>query len=67
MQRSKFEEFLDENIDIKVAAEKCANDFLGEGASEKAKENVVVIFMMGAVWQAHEYVKRLKEKRDGKQ
>lgn len=50
MQRSKFEEFLDENIDIKVAAEKCANDFLGEGASEKAKENVVVIFMMGAVW-----------------
>lgn len=67
MQRSKFEEFLDENIDIKVAAEKCANDFLGKDASEKAKENVVVIFMMGAVWQAHEYVKRLNKKRNGKQ
>lgn len=67
MQRSKFEEFLEENIDIKVAAEKCANDFLGKDASEKAKENVVVIFMMGAVWQANEYVKRLNEKRNGKQ
>lgn len=67
MQRSKFEEFLDENNDLREAAEKCANDFLGENASEKAKENIVVIFMMGAVWQAHEYVKRLNEKRNGKQ
>lgn len=66
MQRSKFEEFLDENNGLREAAEKCANDFLGENASEKAKENIVVIFMMGAVWQAHEHVKRLKEKRDGK-
>lgn len=57
MQRSKFEEFLDGNNDMREAAEKCANDFLGKDASEKNKENVVVIFMMGAVWQAHEYVK----------
>ena len=40
MQRSKFEEFLDENNDIREAAGKCANDFLGKDASEKAKENV---------------------------
>ena len=42
---------------MREAAEKCANDFLGKDASEKTKENVVVIFMMGAVWQAHEHVK----------
>lgn len=62
MQRSKFDEFLEENNDLRAAAEKCANDFLGKDASEKSKENVVVIFMMGAVWQAHEYVKRLSKK-----
>lgn len=66
MQRGKFDEFLDENNDLREAAEKCANDFLGKDASEKAKENVVVIFMMGAVWQAHEYVKRLGIKRNKK-
>lgn len=63
---SEFDKFLDENVSLKDAAERCANDFLGKDASDKAKENVVVIFVIGAVWQAHEYVKRLKEKRNGK-
>ena len=66
MQRSKFEEFLEGNNDMMEAAEKCANDFLGKDASEKTKENVVVIFMMVVVWQAHEYVKRLGIKRNKK-
>ena len=57
MQRSKLEEFLEENSDLRETAEKCTNDFLGRNASEKAKENIVVIFMMGAVWQVNEYVK----------
>lgn len=61
MGKSKFDAFLEENVSLKEAAFKCAEDFLGKNASEKAKENVAVIFMLGAVWQANEMVKRYRK------
>lgn len=66
MGSSKFEKFLDENNELRVAAERFADDFLGKNVCEDARENVIMIFVFGAVWQANEYVKRLSKKRNGK-
>lgn len=63
MEKSEFDAFLKENASLKEAAFKCAEDFLGKNASEKAKDNVVVIFMLGATWQVSQFVQDIEKKR----
>ena len=63
MEKSEFDAFLKENVSLKEAAFKCAENFLGKNASEKAKDNVAVIFMLGAVWQASQFVQDIEKKR----
>ena len=63
MEKSEFDAFLKENVSLKEAAFKCAEDFLGKNASEKAKENVAVIFMLGATWQVSQFVQDIENKR----
>jgi len=59
---SMFDDFLDRNADLKDAARKFAVDMLGKDATEKAIINVMVVFTMGAVWQADQTVKAFEEK-----
>lgn len=63
MEKSEFDAFLKENASLKEAAFKCAEDFLGKNASEKAKDNVAVIFMLGATWQVSQFVQDIEKKR----
>jgi len=55
--KSKFDTFLADNPDLRDAARKFAEDMLGKDATEKAIINVMVVFTMGAVWQADQTTK----------
>lgn len=57
---SKFDKFLSDNPDVRDAARKCAEDMLGKNATEKAIINVMVIFTLGAVWQADQVVQKFE-------
>lgn len=59
---SKFDTFLTDNPDLRDAARRFAKDMLGKDATEKAIINVMVVFTMGAVWQADQTVKAFEEK-----
>ena len=63
MEKSELEAFLNENVSLEEAAFKCAENFLGKNASEKAKDNVAVIFMLGAVWQSSQLAIEIEKKR----
>lgn len=60
-EESKFDTFLSGNPDLRDAARDFAEDTLGKEASEKAIINCMVVFVMGAVWQADQVVKKLEK------
>lgn len=58
-----FDKFLKENQPLALASRQYAEDMLGDQASEKAITNVMVVFTMGAVWQASQFTEEIERKR----
>lgn len=58
-----FDKFLKENQPLATAARQYAVDMLGGEASEKAITNVMVVFTMGAVWQASQFTQKIEHSR----